>query len=125
MNKVMIIEDDALTRRGLAKALALAGFDVIEADGGREALRLIEQARPCVVVTDLNMPDVNGIEVILDVTRREPPIPVVAMSGGGMFAKELLLDNARALGAVRTLAKPFELTELVEAVRDAGALPTR
>jgi CheY-like chemotaxis protein len=77
---------------------------------------------PCdLVVTDLNMPGMDGIELILAANKRWPEVPVIAVSGGGLMPKELLLANAEMLGAVTTLTKPLGIPELEAAVNQALA----
>ena len=86
--------------------------------------QLVVRARsqePDLVITDINMPDMDGIELIRALRGREPPLPVVVMSGGGTFDKRLLLDSARMLGAVVALEKPFSLDELKRVVEDSLA----
>ncbi len=116
MAYILLVDDDELLRRAIGKALRRVGHDVAEAGSGQDAMRAVESKRPALILTDINMPEMDGIEVVMQIRRREPGIPVIAMSGGGIVAKELLLLNAEALGAVATLSKPFELDELIGTV---------
>ena len=130
MARVMVVDDEASVRAGVARYLRTQQHDVFEASGGGEALRLAAQMQVDLVITDINMPDTDGIELIIGLAETRPGIPIIAMSGGGLVSRELLLASADLLGAVRTLPKPFELTELRDAVtvalQDAekgGAVP--
>jgi DNA-binding NtrC family response regulator len=115
----LVIDDDEAVLRTVVRALERAGHSVRSASNGKKALRLVEEERPELVVTDINMPEMDGMEVISDLTTRGPPIPVVAMSGGGRMPREVLLNTAGALGALRSLAKPFTVEELTRTVERA------
>ncbi|HSW29702.1 MAG TPA: response regulator [Longimicrobiales bacterium] len=126
----MVIDDEVSVRAGVARYLRTQRHDVFEACDGAEALRLVAQMQVDLVITDINMPERDGIEVIVSLAECQPGLPVIAISGGGRVPKELLLSNAGGLGAVRTLPKPFDLTELRNAVAEAlqdtargGSLP--
>ncbi len=126
MAHILLIDDDAGVRAGVGRFLQMQGHEVTEAADGAEAMRKARGLAVNLVVTDINMPDMDGIEVILELSKTQPGLPVIAISGGGRVPKELLLSSASLLGAVRTLAKPFELDELrlaVEAALKDGAAP--
>ena len=116
MAVVMVIDDDAALRRVIVRALGGGGHEVVEAENGAEALALLQQHRPAIVVTDILMPKTEGIETINKVKELFPDIKIIAMSGGGMSRNLMFLDIARAIGAEATLAKPFRPVELVAAV---------
>ena len=120
MATILVIDDDADVRAGIRRILERAGHLVVEAEDGRAAMDLSHDP-PDLVITDINMPEMDGIEVILSLAEDEEEIPIIAVSGGGKLPKELLLSSADALGAVRSLAKPFEMTDLVAAVDAALA----
>ena len=120
---ILIIEDDAIMREALAEWLEAAGHRVRKAANGCAGLAAVKFAAPALVVTDINMPGMSGAMVIAELKRQRPEIPVIAISclfdsGHGMDA-----DAAIALGAVRTLAKPFKRGELLRAVADLLGLP--
>ena len=116
MASILLIDDEATLREVLRQALERDGHRVLETANGKEALAVSRGVALDLVVTDIVMPEMDGIEVILALVERNPGLPVVAMSGGGL---ELLLSNAHILGAVSTLAEPFEIDELAAAVRGA------
>jgi len=126
MPTVLLVDDEPGLRAGLTAFLRGCGYDVRIAADGREAIAALREESMDVVVTDINMPDMDGIEIISALQEAASDIPVIAMSGGGLLDKSFLLDSAQALGAVLTLEKPFAPTELRDAIasvlelRDSG-----
>lgn len=94
---------------------------MIEAGGGREGYETFLAESADVVVTDLNMADGDGIEFINKLHQERASMPIVAVSGGGMFPKSLLLANAKLMGATVQLGKPFEASQLLAAIDQALA----
>ncbi len=119
MPRILVIDDDRGVRESVATYLRRIGHEVSEASDGRVGLGVLGSEPFDLVITDINMPDMDGIEVIDQLRDVSDGCPVIAMSGGGLFAKELLLKNAEMLGALSTLEKPFELDALHEAVTAA------
>jgi DNA-binding response OmpR family regulator len=119
--RILVIDDDHGVRGGVVAYLQRLGHDVVEASDGSLGMKVLRAQSIDLVITDINMPDMDGIEVIAQLREAADAVPVIAMSGGGLFAKELLLANAEMLGAVHTLAKPFDLDDLAAAVREALA----
>jgi CheY-like chemotaxis protein len=118
MTRVLVADDDPSVRRVLERALERAGYEVATASNGAEALEAVAAAPPDLVVTDINMPDVDGIELLINLIERGG-IKVIAISGGGLFPKDELLADARLLGAVDIIAKPFEVEDLLARVAAA------
>lgn len=116
MARILLIDDHDALRSSVARLLSGAGHEVLSTDQGREAIAILESYSPELVITDVNMPEMDGIEVIVSVQDRRPDLPVIVISGGGAVPKELLLDSAVALGARCALAKPFTSEELLDAV---------
>ncbi|MFN8668559.1 MAG: response regulator [Gemmatimonadaceae bacterium] len=119
MAKILVIEDDEALRALMSRALRSKGHDVVVARDGAEGLEVWERERPDVVVTDLYMPNVDGIEAIMAFRARDPGLPIVAVSGGDSRASFLALDSAGDLGATVVLAKPFLPDQLYDAVTRA------
>lgn len=115
---LLLVEDEAPLRELLEGALKDAGFTVRTAEHGRAALTSLRQSQPDVIVTDLCMPMVDGMELVMQLRAASSTTPVIAMSGGGVGAASDMLRAARLLGARRTLEKPFPLSDLVKAVRE-------
>lgn len=119
MARILLVDDNADVRTGMRRALVRLGHEVVAAADGREALRALE-GDPCeLVITDINMPEMDGIELILALSERWPKVPVIAISGGGLLPKELLLASAEVLGVVTTLPKPVGVSDLEAAVNRA------
>lgn len=119
MTQILIIDDDEAMRDLMARALRMKGYDVLVARDGREGLAEWERTQPDLVVTDLYMPNVDGIETILALRARKPGVPIVATSGGDSRSSFLALDSAGDLGATVVLPKPFSPDELWAAVATA------
>ena len=117
MTQILIIEDDQTMRDVMARALRMHGYDVDVAKDGAEGLAMWDAKRPDAVVTDVLMPNVDGIETILALRSRDPDVRIVAVSGGDSRASFLALDSASDLGATVVLPKPFSPDELASAVR--------
>jgi DNA-binding response OmpR family regulator len=115
---VLVIDDEQLIRLQVRAALEQDGFVVHEAANGNEGLTRIAVTAPDVVITDILMPDKEGIETILELRRHYPSIRIIAISGGGRTGNKDFLRTAKHLGADRTLAKPFALGELLRMVRE-------
>ena len=117
--RIMIVDDDAGIRRALHILLSRAGYQVTQARDGIEALRLWRDRGGDLVITDLHMPEKDGIQTIVELQSHTPGIRIIAMSGGGQTKRLDLLGNATMLGAVFTIEKPFTLNEMMSVVRRA------
>lgn len=120
---VLLVEDDELVRMTLRLMLERSGFEVQEAKHGGEAVVLYDKRPADVVLTDLIMPDADGLETIQHLRRLRPTPRIIAMSGGGRISSKDYLKLAAALGARRTLTKPFSEADLLEALRAVLANP--
>jgi DNA-binding response OmpR family regulator len=111
--KILIIDDDPQMRRLIDRILTTAGHEVVVAENGNAGLRQFRAERPALVISDILMPEKEGIETILEMRREAPALPILAISGdtGGAF-----LEIATKLGASRALPKPFRNAELIAAV---------
>ena len=112
--RVLVIEDNAELRDYLRLALRSEGYEVLTARNGKEALALIDGQRLDAVVTDLFMPEMDGIETITALRRKLPDVKVVAISGRPGVD---YLTVTRELGVQHTLRKPFGIAELVTALQ--------
>ena len=122
MATILVIEDDLPVQRVLTRILERAGHTVHTAGDGLAGVRVFREMRPDLVITDLQMPEANGIEVILMLQAAAPALPIIAMSGGEISQGLDLLTNAGLLGAIGLLPKPFSVPDLVSAV-NAAMLP--
>jgi len=116
VTKILVIDDDDLVRGTFVQMLTRAGFDVAEAKNGREGLAQYKSQSPDLILTDVIMPDQDGIETILALRALSTTIPIIAISGGGRAHVMEFLDAARKLGADLVLAKPIRQAELVDAI---------
>jgi len=107
-----------MLRSAVRRILERAGYDVLEAGDGAAGLRLHQHEGADLVIVDIFMPEQDGIELIRELRRASPGAKIIAMSGGGRSGKIDLLKDAAVFGAARTLWKPFEMTDLLAAVRD-------
>lgn len=114
MADIVAIEDDRSFRRVLAEMLIRGGHAVREAANGSEGVALCRRKPPDLVITDLIMPDQEGIETILQLGREYPSLPVLAISGS--VHAPLYLEAATVLGAAASLPKPFTRQELLDTV---------
>ena len=119
MKRVLVIEDDGSVRSLIRKILEGEGYEVLEAPDGDQGVRTFRDERPDLVLTDIFMPEKEGLETISELGLLDPAVRVIAISGGGNMGILNPLPMAAKLGAVRTLAKPFGRRELLEAVAAA------
>ncbi len=111
-------------RLALRKTLEREGYVVVEASNGRLALECLDKATVDLVITDIIMPDAEGVELTLLLHNSQPELPVIAMSGGGHWGPEFHLTLARAAGAIQVLSKPFLPEVLLEKVHALLPLAT-
>jgi len=116
MPRILVVEDDDQLRAVLTQILERAGHEVAEAANGRAAMELQRRAGADLVITDIIMPEMDGIEIITALRRDFPAVKIIAMSGGSRIGPVEFLNLARLLGAHRTLHKPFALQDMLEAV---------
>ncbi len=116
--RILIADDDADVRSVLARHLASAGYEVLEAADGRGCLDVLQTTPVDLVIVDIYMPEVDGIAVIAQAHRDFPHVRILAISGGGTVPRERTLEIAQRLGAQRTLTKPFDRDELMASVRE-------
>lgn len=125
MIRILVIDDDEAMRDLMSRALRMKGYDVVAARDGHEGLAEFERGGPHLVVTDLYMPNVDGIETIMALRAQQPGLPIVATSGGDSRSSFIALDSAGDLGATVVLPKPFSPDELWDAVATALNLAGR
>lgn len=115
MARILIIDDEASVRLLLRSVLESAGYEVTEAVNGRQGLELYRRAPADLVITDIVMPELNGLDMLLELTREFLHAKVIAISGAG--GEKNVLDVAKLLGARQTFRKPIGLPQLLGAVR--------
>ena len=118
MARILLIDDDEAVRAPTARLLELMGHEVLTAEHGEAGLRIWRQQGADLVITDVCMPGMNGLEVIVQLRAFAPDLAVLALSGGLESKRLDLLGTAALAGAIRTLEKPFTIQELRSAVDD-------
>jgi DNA-binding response OmpR family regulator len=114
---IILIEDSNNFRGILKKALEYEGHEVLDAQDGKYGERLYREGHADLVITDILMPEKDGLEIIIELRRDFPDIKILAISGGGRIGSEQYLDTAKLLGAQDILGKPFKQKDLLESVR--------
>jgi CheY-like chemotaxis protein len=122
MSVILIVDDDEFIRLLLRRTLERAGYLVSEASNGREAMRLYSELKPNCVITDLVMPEQEGIETIMQMRQQSHSVPIIATSGQFDSMAAHYLKVAQSLGADAVLEKPFTVEQILELVaRFVGA----
>lgn len=118
MKKILLIDDDPALRSAVAQSLARSGYQVVEAGNGAEGLSIYRADPADLIITDIVMPEKEGLETIMELRKEFPSVKVIAISGGGRNRPGDYLPVAKRLGANRALAKPFSRSELLAVVRE-------
>ena len=121
MSKILIIDDEPYILLMLKKMLEKVGYEVDLASNGRQGLELFQKDSADMVITDIIMPDKEGLEIIMEMKQTHPDLKIIAISGGGRISPESYLECAKHFGAARVFQKPFRQKELMLAVRELMA----
>lgn len=121
MARVLVIEDDVEMRSMMTCTLDRAGHETISARDGREGIDSFRSVPADLIITDIFMPEMDGLEIIVELCRDFPDVRIIAISGGGRLSGVDYLPDAAKLGARLTLRKPFSPPELLRAVDDVLA----
>jgi len=113
MPGILIIEDEIELRDMLKLALTRKKYKVFEADDGRQAINRFKPSITDLVITDIIMPEEDGLKVILKLRDLKPAIKIIAISGGGKAGPGSYLNMAKALGADAVYSKPFSINDLI------------
>jgi CheY-like chemotaxis protein len=119
MAVILVVDDDTLIRTTIKKLLERAGHVVLEASNGIEAESVAATSGIDLLITDIIMPDKEGLMLVRDLKKRMPDLRIIAMSGGGRAGAFTLLDAASQFGAQTVLRKPFRAGELLKAIDTA------
>lgn len=118
MKKILLVDDDAAIRSMLSVLLKTETRSFVEASNGMDAQEFLENDSFDLIISDVIMPDCDGIELIMALRRKRPGVPVIIMSGGGRVDASHYLDLAKKLGAVQVFEKPFKTSELQSVVAE-------
>lgn len=121
MPAILIIDDNDEIRALWSDILEDEGHEVLLADSGVAGVKIARTRKVDVIVTDIMMPDKDGLETIMEIQSHNPTAKIIAVSGGGDMLKESFLPVAGALGAVMTLQKPVDINEFCAAVSSLAA----
>jgi len=116
MARILVIDDDRAIRLTLEVILQSGGHEVVCASDGDEGIAAVASATPQLIITDIIMPNKEGLEMIMQIRARDTRTPILAMSGGGRVGTADFLKMALKVGANEILLKPFERHELNTAV---------
>jgi two-component system, chemotaxis family, chemotaxis protein CheY len=121
MPKILVIDDDPLVRNTILRILRSSGFEVLSADDGVRGMKAFRSETPDLVITDIIMPEQEGIQTIMQMRRERPDAKIIAISGGGRIGNADFLSMARSLGADDIVSKPFTPAQLVSRVTECLA----
>lgn len=118
MSKVLLIDDDPTIQKVFAQFLTRLGHEVLQADNGKTGLCLMQQNRPDLIITDIMMPEMDGLEILMKIRNDHDDIPVIAISGGMRALPVNFLQQAKLFGARYVFEKPVSLEVLKNAVEE-------
>ena len=122
MSHILVIEDDDFFSEMLVQMLQQDGHQVTATEDGVKALHLLQRIKPDLIITDILMPNMDGVEFIMKLSRESNATPLIAMSGGRRsITSEFNLESAKLLGVRTTLKKPFSHGDLRKAIQEALA----
>jgi DNA-binding response OmpR family regulator len=116
MAKILVLDDEAAIVLMIKKMLEKAGHEVDMALNGRDGMILFEQNKPDLLITDIIMPEKEGLETIFELRQKYPDLKIIAISGGGRISPEGYLPGAKLLGADMVFPKPLDQKEFLQAV---------
>ena len=118
MARILVIDDDIQILEMLRQTLEREGYEVVDAHDGKEGMRLYREAPTDLIITDLIMPEKEGVETIMELKRDFPDVKIIAISGGGRVGPENYLRIAKKLGAMHTFTKPVQRQDMIKAVKE-------
>lgn len=123
MGKILVVDDDQQVRVMLRRTLERQGYSVLVADDGLQAVEMFQPGEVSLVITDIVMPEKEGIETIMDLQAKDPHVNIIAISGGGRINPEDYLNWVRRFGVEYTFTKPVDKEELLAAVAKLMTAP--
>lgn len=118
MSSVLIIDDEPMIQKLLGRFFEMEGYDVFKASNGKEGLDIYYEHHPDLIVTDILMPEKDGLETIMEVRKEDQNVKIIAISGGGVSDPDDYLKMAKAFGADRTISKPVLREDLLKVAKD-------
>ncbi len=118
MEKILLIDDEAFIKKMLKKLLETHNYEVLLAANGAEGIKLFNEHRPALIITDLIMPEQEGLETIMEIRNLNPDVKIIAMSGGGIKDPKFYLELAGKFGANHSFSKPIDNNKLLSTVKE-------
>jgi CheY-like chemotaxis protein len=118
MARILVIDDDEQVLDMLYESLTREGYDVLRASNGEQGLRLYREGSVDLIITDLIMPEKEGIETIIELRQDFPDVKIIAISGGGRTGTKDYLHMAKIFGVQRTFTKPVAREQLLDSIRE-------
>lgn len=118
MARILVIDDDEQVLDMLYESLTREGYDVLRASNGEQGLRLYREGHVDLIITDLIMPEKEGIETITELRQDFPDVKIIAISGGGRTGTKDYLHMAKIFGVQRTFTKPVAREQLLDSIRE-------
>ena len=118
MARILVIDDEPQVRNMLREILEDEGYEVVDAADGKEGLKVYRNEPTDLVITDLIMPEMEGLGIIRELQRDFPEVKIIAVSGGGRVVQKDYLQVAQKIGALHTFSKPIEINKLLTAVAE-------
>ena len=121
MKRILVVDDEPSIRKLFVRQLEKRGYAVDQAANGREGIRRYRENPPDLVITDILMPEREGVGMMMDLKREFPQVKFIAVSGGGLNAAESYLEIAKYFGALRTFSKPIDWPALLTSIDEVLA----
>ncbi len=118
MKSVLVVDDEPGMREMVKQLLLNEGYRVLEASNGKHAMEFLKNETPELVITDIIMEEMDGVEIIMEIRENYPDVKIIAMSGGSKISSEDYLESAADLGADRIFNKPFALSDMLNAIKE-------
>ena len=118
MARILVIDDDVQIQEMLKQMLERAGYEVVLAPNGKVAIKIYSEEPADLIITDLIMPEMEGIETIRKFKRDFPDVAIIAMSGGGRIGPDSYLGMVKKFGVKYTFVKPIKREDLLGAIRE-------
>ena len=118
MANILVIDDDATIQLVFSQFLTSLGHEVMQANNGKEGMSILQETRPDLVITDIMMPEMDGLEILMQLRKTHASVPVIAISGGMRALPVNFLQQAKLFGARYVFEKPVPLDVLNKAVKE-------
>lgn len=118
MAHILLIDDDPAVQELFVQVLKGAGYTVTLASDGREGMRRMREETPDLIISDIMMPDMDGLEVLMELRAEKPELPVIVISGGMRSSAFSFLPHAKKMGASLTFEKPVDMDVLLKGIQD-------